>query len=164
MEAYLDIETTGLSPSMDSITVVGIYRDCHEGAVMQQLVGHEINRDSVSAALAGVTTLHTYNGVQFDMRFIEIQLQFRLPAQVVHRDLMYDCWKRNLYGGLKSVERQLGIPRSVQGVSGREAVVLWWRWVDSGDLEALERLLAYNREDVENLVKLRALLDGHGCT
>lgn len=159
MDAYLDIETTGLNPWADSITIVGICRDAPDGTRMLQLVGHDITLDSVESALEGVTTLHTYNGAQFDMRFLEAQLNLKLPATIVHRDLMYDCWRRNLYGGLKSVERQLGIARNIQGVSGREAVTLWWRYVENGDLDALERLLAYNREDVENLLTLRRLLD-----
>lgn len=163
MDAYLDIETTGLSPYGDQITVVGIYRDCRDSVRMRQLVGHEITRDSVEEALQGVTTLHTYNGVQFDMRFLEAQLGVTLPASARHRDLMHDCWKRHLYGGLKAVERALGIPRSVEGVTGREAVSLWWRYVENGDVDALERLLAYNREDVENLLKLRQLLDADSC-
>jgi uncharacterized protein YprB with RNaseH-like and TPR domain len=68
---------------------------------------------------------------------------------------MYECWKHNLYGGLKSVERQLGIAREVQGVSGRMAVELWWRYVRYDDTNALRRLLDYNREDVLNLRRVR---------
>jgi uncharacterized protein YprB with RNaseH-like and TPR domain len=71
MDAYLDIETTGLSPCMDAITVVGICRDTPEGPELRQLVGSDISRDSVEAALAGVTTLYTYNGIRFDAVFLE---------------------------------------------------------------------------------------------
>jgi uncharacterized protein YprB with RNaseH-like and TPR domain len=71
---------------------------------------------------------------------------------------MYDCWKKNLYGGLKSVERQLGIPRVLTEVSGYEAVRLWWRYVDYFDLDALNTLLEYNREDVINLKTLKEKL------
>jgi len=44
---------------------------------------------------------------------------------------MYDCWSKNLYGGLKAVERQLGIERHLKDVNGYEAVRLWWKYVDS---------------------------------
>ena len=45
-------------------------------------------------------------------------------------------------------------------MNGYEAVRLWWRYVDSFDLEALNKLLEYNREDVVNLKTLKAeLLD-----
>jgi len=158
MDAYLDIETTGLSPSMDAITVVGICRDTPEGPELRQLVGSDICRDSVAAALSGVTTLYTYNGIRFDAVFLESQLDYALPSSIIHRDLMHDCWKRQLYGGLKTVEKHLGIAREVQGVSGRQAVELWWRYVRRGDDAALETLLAYNREDVLNLKTLRERL------
>ena len=68
---------------------------------------------------------------------------------------MYDCWRCNLRGGFKAVERQLGIARKLVEVDGRAAVRLWWRYVDSFDLEALDTLLEYNREDVVNLKELK---------
>ena len=71
---------------------------------------------------------------------------------------MHDCHEQGLYGGLKAVERKLGIPRNVMGVDGSEAVRLWWRYRDSFDLEALDRLLKYNREDVINLKTLKEKL------
>jgi len=42
---------------------------------------------------------------------------------------MHHCWRNNLYGGLKAVERTLGIPRKLKEVDGYEAVKLWWRYV-----------------------------------
>ena len=68
---------------------------------------------------------------------------------------MYDCWKKNLYGGFKSVERQLGISRKLTEVNGYEAVRLWWRYVNDCDEDALNTLLKYNREDVLNLKCLK---------
>jgi hypothetical protein len=68
---------------------------------------------------------------------------------------MFDCWRNNLYGGLKSVERQLGIERRLKDVNGWEAVKLWWRYVDSFDTDALNKLLEYNKEDIVNLKTLK---------
>jgi uncharacterized protein YprB with RNaseH-like and TPR domain len=158
MEAYLDIETTGLSPCMDAITVVGIYRRYPEGFQMAQLVGPDITREAVETLLDGVETLYTYNGIRFDAVFLESRLQVTFPCSLTHKDLMHDCWRHGLYGGLKSVERQLGIDRTLSGVSGREAVYLWWRYVRSGDTSALQTLLRYNQEDVLNLKVLRERL------
>lgn len=56
------------------------------------------------------------------------------------------------------MEQRLGIERTLQGVNGRQAVVLWWRYVRQGDEEALQTLLEYNREDVVNLKELRGRL------
>lgn len=158
MEAYLDIETTGLSPCADAITVVGIYRRYPDGYRMAQLVGPDITRAAVEGLLEGVEALYTYNGIRFDAVFLESRLQVEFPRTLAHKDLMHDCWRRGLYGGLKSVERQLGIERKLLGVSGRQAVDLWWRYVRTGDEAALHTLLRYNKEDVLNLKVLRERL------
>ena len=159
LEAYLDTETTGLSPFVDRITVVGIYRQMvPHGFELVQLVGREISCESLLRALDGVGTLYTYNGARFDLVFIEAWLQVALQSLLLHRDLMYDCWRQGLYGGLKAVEQQLGIERTLRGETGRQAVELWWRYVRQGDEEALQTLLEYNREDVVNLKELRERL------
>jgi uncharacterized protein len=63
-----------------------------------------------------------------------------------------------LRGGLKAVERKLGIVRKLPEVNGLEAIRLWWRYVENFDLEALETLLAYNKEDIVNLKTLKEIL------
>lgn len=71
---------------------------------------------------------------------------------------MYDCWQRGLKGGLKAVERRLGIERSMPPLSNAEIQQCWTRWKHHDDEQALGRLLKYNEEDVMNLVRLRELL------
>ena len=61
--------------------------------------------------------------------------------------------------GLKLVEQKLGITRQLTGVSGKDAVALWYTYTKTGCTEALNKLLAYNREDVENLKVLRDALE-----
>lgn len=70
-------------------------------------------------------------------------------------DLMYMCWELDLYGGLKKVEKTLGIIRdeSVEGMNGYDAVKLWYEY-ESGDSKALSLLRLYNYYDVMNLVEL----------
>jgi uncharacterized protein YprB with RNaseH-like and TPR domain len=160
-EAYLDIETTGLSPYLDDITVIGVYMVTDDAPRFVQLVGEEITRENLLKALDGADTIFTYNGRRFDIPFIRDRLDLDLETEFRHHDLMYDCWENNLYGGFKSVEQQLGIPRLLTGISGFEAVVLWWKYKSAGDREALDMLLEYNREDVVNLSALRRIL--HEC-
>jgi len=76
----------------------------------------------------------------------------------MHTDLMYDCWRQNLKGGLKVVERQLGINRRLTGVDRYIAVQLWYDYVNNNNKQALRTLLAYNEEDVVNLRVLRRKL------
>ena len=157
-EAYLDIETTGLSADSCEITVTGIYRWAPHAADCVQLVGRDNTADNILEVLEGIPVIYTYNGRRFDLPFIHSCAGINLERLFSHRDLMFDCWRNNLRGGLKSVERQLGIRRELPDVNGLEAVRLWWRYVETFDLEALEKLLAYNREDVVNLKTLKEML------
>lgn len=158
MDAYLDIETTGLSSRYCDITVVGVCL-CHGGSVkLVQLVGDDVTGDNLLQALDGVATIYTYNGSRFDLPFMRDRLGVDFTGILHHHDLMYDCWRNNLYGGFKAVETQLRIPRRLKGISGLDAVTLWWRYHNDGDREALALLLEYNKEDVLNLVALRERL------
>jgi len=158
VEAYLDIETTGLSPRYYEITVVGIHPVSEHESRFIQLVGEKVTAENILQALDGVGTVYTYNGSRFDLPFIYFRLGLNLARLFKHRDLMYDCWNRSLYGGFKAVERQLGIERQLKEVNGCEAVRLWWRYVESFDLDALNTLLEYNKEDVLNLKILKQKL------
>jgi uncharacterized protein YprB with RNaseH-like and TPR domain len=158
LEAYLDIETTGLSPLHCQVTVVGIYLVQGAGGEVVQLVGNDVTDTNLLNALQGVTSLYTYNGSRFDLPFLKHHLGINLAETCPHRDLMYDCWENNLYGGLKRVERQLGIPRQLTEVDGYEAIRLWWRYVNDYDKAALRTLLEYNKEDVINLKTLKERL------
>jgi len=158
IEAYLDIETTGLSIWDNEITVVGIHLCNGDDTTFIQLVGEDISADSVLEAVKGVNVIYTYNGSRFDLPFIQYRFGLNLAGMFEHCDLMYDCWKNNLYGGFKAVEQQLGIERRLKEVNGFEAIRLWWRYVNDYDKKALRTLLEYNKEDVINLKVLRQKL------
>ena len=157
-EAYIDIETTGLTPSASEITVIGIYICRGDETEFIQFVGRDISADAIIEALDGVDIIYSYNGSRFDLPFIRSQLGINLEVHFHHRDLMYDCWGKKLYGGLKGVERQVGITRKLPEMNGWEAVKLWWKYVDTFDLDALNKLCEYNKEDVINLKTLRDIL------
>jgi uncharacterized protein YprB with RNaseH-like and TPR domain len=157
-EAYIDIETTGLMYGSSEITVVGIYLVRGNETNFVQFVGRDITADAILEALEGVEVIYSYNGSRFDLPFIKSQYGLDIESRFHHRDLMYDCWSKNLRGGLKGVEIQLGITRNLPDMNGREAVKLWWQYVDSFDLDALNKLCEYNKEDVVNLKTLRDIL------
>jgi uncharacterized protein YprB with RNaseH-like and TPR domain len=71
---------------------------------------------------------------------------------------MYECWRQNLKGGLKVVEKLLGIERQLTDVDGYMAVQLWWDYLNNLNEQSLQTLLAYNAEDVVNLRVLRRRL------
>jgi len=155
--AYLDIETTGLSPYSAELTVIGIHVEnrCEE---VVQLIGDEISPSGLIEAIRDISALYTYNGSRFDLPFIMKKLKIDLTDHCPHTDLMYSCWQRNLKGGLKAVERQLGIERRLTDVDGWAAVQLWHNYKWNGCINSLNKLLEYNKEDVLNLKKLREIL------
>lgn len=158
-DAYLDIETTGLCPFYDEITVIGICLATHTQSQLIQLVGREITPANLLRTLRPANTIYTYNGANFDLPFINFRLGIDLAEHFRHHDLMHDCWRNNLYGGFKAVERQLGISRQLCHIRGADAVTLWWRYKNNQDEKALNLLLNYNKEDVLNLMALRRRLE-----
>lgn len=147
--AFLDIETTGLSIGRDAVTVVGIY----DGRRKRSFV-KGVNLEDLPQALQGKKVLVTFNGLRFDVPFLRRAFP-RLPLDQIHVDLMHPLHRLGFYGGLKGIERQLGIERSdeTRGLSGFDAVRLWNAY-EGGDEDALETLVAYNLEDVVNLEPL----------
>ena len=157
-DAYLDIETTGLSWLDADITVVGIYLVNGRESRLVQLVGRDVTVGNLRETIDGVSTIYTYNGSRFDLPFIHGSLGINLNDTFHHHDLMYDCWRCNLFGGFKAVERQLEISRRLQDINGLDAILLWQRYRHYGDRKALDLLLEYNKEDVMNLKMLRERL------
>jgi uncharacterized protein YprB with RNaseH-like and TPR domain len=155
--AYLDIETTGLSPYYNELTVIGLHLDDGNDEVIQ-FVGDEICSTKLIKIIKKVETIYTYNGAQFDLPFIRKKLRVDLTEHCQHEDLKYACWQKNLYGGMKEVERKLGIKRRIADVDGWIAVQLWHNYKFNGCNTSLKKLLAYNKEDVLNLKKLKKKL------
>ncbi len=149
--AYLDIETSWSG----DVTIVGVYRP---GLDTWQGVGPAISPSDVLERLEGARALFTYNGSRFDLPVLRRRIGLDLK-NLTHVDLMHGCWKKGLKGGLKNVERTLGIARETEGVDGLQAMRLWDRYARAGDREALSLLLRYNREDVENLETLALKLE-----
>jgi len=156
--AYLDIETTGLSRHYAELTVIGIAIESGSKLKVVQLFEDNLTDTHLLEALEGVERIYTYNGSRFDLPFIKAKLHIDLKQTHKHIDLMYTCWKQNLYGGLKEVEKKLQIKRKLQDIDGRMAVRLWYDYVNNYDKDALKRLLKYNREDTVNLRLLRRKL------
>jgi len=159
--AYLDIETTGLSRYDCDLTVIGIGLEQAGRIKVIQLIETDLHEEKLLKALQGVDEIYSYNGSRFDLPFIKAKLVVDLKQWFKHTDLMYDCWRKNLKGGLKVVEKKLGIKRHLSNVDGYAAVQLWWDYANNNDEWALQTLLAYNEEDVVNLHVLRQKLRVH---
>jgi uncharacterized protein YprB with RNaseH-like and TPR domain len=144
--AYVDIETTGLSPGHSHITVIGIYNGKEAKTFIRG-----IDIDDIVEEFEKYDFLVTFNGARFDLPFIRREFP-QVDLNKLHADLMYPLRRISLTGGLKKIEVELGITRSedVAGINGFDAVHLWHQY-ERGDQEALELLLEYNRADIVNL-------------
>lgn len=146
---YLDIETTGLSRERNKVTVVGAY----DGKKVYQLVrGKNLEKENLEQILDLGEKIVTYNGKRFDVPFLKENYDIKVNGN--HKDLMYLGWKCGLKGGLKEIEKEIGIDRDSGVCGGSEAVKLWKKYENDGHEEALQKLLMYNREDVVNLVEV----------
>lgn len=145
---FFDIETTGLDHGRDDVTTVSF----HQGGETTTLVqGRDLTADALREQFRRADLLVTFNGKRFDVPFLEASFDLTLDAP--HLDLMYTCRQLDLSGGLKQVERDVGIERDRPDISGRDAVRLW-REYERGDPDALDTLVSYNREDAVNLQSL----------
>jgi len=147
---YLDIETTGHFQG-NSTTVVGTY----DGSDFNVLVkGRDLSKESIESLVEGKKMLITFYGRGFDVPVLESEFGVRLPK--IHYDLCFAGKIIGYHGGLKRIEKQLGICRGEDtlGLSGMDAVYLWREYEKRGNEEALERLISYNKEDVVNLERI----------
>ena len=142
---YIDIETTGLSPSYDDITVVGTFNGREYKAFV---AGH--NLKDLSRELGKYAVAVTFNGSGFDMRFLRRHFSSSIPP--VHIDLRWTTYKLGYRGGLKEIEPRFGQRRSTRlaNLDGFDAIILWNRHCQ-GDRDALKLLIEYNQADVVNL-------------
>ncbi|MBM3889983.1 MAG: exonuclease [Verrucomicrobia bacterium] len=149
---YLDIETDGHPKETGTITCVGLY----DGRTPRMLVnGRDLGQ--LADALAPYRMVVTYNGGPFDLPFIRAKFPgIRLPP--LHVDLCPTLRRVGLRGGLKGIERQVGLdrPEVVEEADGWTAVLLWRRHL-AGDARALPTLVRYCAEDIVALQPLARL-------
>lgn len=151
--AFVDIETTGLSPQFSDITMVGVldYRG------YRAFVRDE-NLEDLRGAMEEYDLVVTFNGAAFDLPFIEHKLG-RMFAQVAHIDLMFPLRRLGFKGGLKAIEQRMkvGRPSALSQLNGFDAVLMWRMW-RNGDRPARDTLVRYNAEDVASLPRIAEIV------
>lgn len=139
---YFDIETTGLSSYDNHITVISAYRN---GKLKTFVYGE--NLDDFLELVDDSTLLVTFNGNCFDIPFVE--KSFNIPnINCPYIDLRWICYHQGYSGGLKSIEKQLGLqrPKGITEIDGFEAVRLYHQW-QKGDLHSRKKLIQYCQVD-----------------
>ena len=101
---FLDIETTGLSPDYNEVTVIGAL-----GGGQLALFVKGINLDQFPAYVDQFPLLVTFNGSQFDVPFLRAHFPGARLDQA-HIDLRFALASLGYRGGLKVMERTSGSP------------------------------------------------------
>lgn len=145
--AYVDIETTGLAPETDHLTVVGLF----DGKRVHSYV-HGHNLGDFARDIRQYDMLVTFNGSMFDVPFLKRHVP-GLKMSRLHVDLRFILASLGVRGGLKRIEQQFGMEREddLKGMTGYDAVKLWQAYKKGGDAAALDRLVRYNAADICNL-------------
>lgn len=156
--ACLDIETSGLMPEAGGYpTAVGIY----DGYDYKCLVrGNGLTPENLKDELEGYKYLITFFGSVFDIPFLKKTVP-GISLDMPHFDLCFGARRLGLKGGLKRLEASLGMkrPEDIDGMDGYDAVRLWDA-ARRGSREALDLLVAYNKEDTVNLWHIAEVLYG----
>jgi len=153
---YLDIETTGFDAKRSDLTIIGIY----DGSEVKTYInGFNLKEEALKDELKNYQVLVTFFGSAFDVPFIRRKFP-KIDFDMPHFDLCFAGRKIGLSGGLKHIEKVVGIKRDeeVEGIDGYEAVRLWKKWKKQNDEEALRTLTKYNEEDVLNLEPLAEII------
>ena len=143
--AYLDIETTGLSPQYSHITTIAVY----DGKRIYDFIRGE-NLDEFPAFISKFPAITTFYGKSFDIPFIKKEMGIEFNQ--IHFDVCFLLKRLKIKGGLKKIEKRFGISRGdLEELDGYSAVLLWKKFMKTQKKEYLDTLLAYNNEDVINL-------------
>lgn len=146
---FLDIETTGLS-NYSHITLIGLYDGINTKTMIN---GINFDVKALKEELKKYKLIVTFNGATFDLPFIRKRFPGLVPA-IPHLDLRHACSRIGLKGGLKEIEKQLGIKRKnpvIERICGGDAAMLWKMFKATGDDYYLKLLVEYNEEDIINL-------------
>lgn len=149
---FFDIETTGLDKDRNKVTTIAMHRG---GETKTFVRGENLTQENLKEELFESSLLVSFNGKRFDQPFLEHN--FDLEIENPHIDLMYIFKRLGYSGGLKQIEKDLGVERELEDIDGREAVRLWKKYEKTGNREHLNKLLKYNKYDTRNLQDLLEL-------
>ena len=163
VRAYIDIETTGLDPEADDLTVVGIAIEQDGELRLVQLYEGKLSRKSLLAALAGVDILYSWNGLRFDLPFIAeraIVHRVELPAPPSEIDLLHisrRLWKDYLPDcRLVTLEQHVCGRRRTGDIPSHLIPKAYHDYVESGDARLVADVIRHNAHDLVTMAHLLA--------
>ena len=149
---FLDIETTGLDSKNNDITVIGLFDGINTKTMIKNI---NLDYKKLKEELQRYKLIVTFNGSSFDVPFINKTYPGLLP-DIPNFDVKSITPRLNLKGGLKKIERKLGIRRNkiIEKFYGGDALTLWKMYRSTNDEYYLNLLIEYNDDDIINLKKV----------
>lgn len=116
--------------------------------------GDDLSWRTLKEHLSGIDFLVTFNGSSFDLPLLKGS-GYDI-GEPLHLDLRGYCRRARLPGGLKNIERCIGIGRSreLEFSTSEQVSYLWKAWERQGSKNALDLLIRYNQQDVDSLPHL----------
>lgn len=168
---FLDIETTGLSGSMEPLFLIGLLKVGEEGIRCTQLLARDPSEEpsillEMMSYVRDKSTLMTFNGDSFDIPYIEkrmsycnlsfpevISVDLLKPARKRYRDKLASC-------SLQSLERnvlKLSDWNREDDIPGSAIPRVYWEYVNSGNDGLLLPIIKHNLMDLLSTARLWAL-------
>ena len=149
---FLDIETTGLDSKNNDITVIGLFDGINTKTMIKNI---NLDYKKLKEELQRYKLIVTFNGSSFDVPFINKTYPGLLP-DIPNFDVKSITHRLNLKGGLKKIERKLGIRRNkiIEKFYGGDVLTLWKMYRSTNDEYYLNLLIEYNDDDIINLKKV----------
>jgi uncharacterized protein len=145
---FLDIEVSGVKKE-DYVFLIALY-DGIDTKIMIKGINLDLRR--LKTFVKNYPLIISFNGSVHDMPFLKKRYP-DLFSDKIHIDLRFLANKAGLSGGLKEIERKLGIPRSKIQSTYRSGDIkrLWRMFKAGGDDYYLKLLLEYAEDDVISL-------------
>lgn len=153
--AFFDIETDGLGEHA-AVTMIAVLLDDRVDVLTR---GEDLDEFLVRIETADL--LVSFNGATFDEP--KLLNHFRIPnLPKPHLDLRKVCKARGITGGLKQIEKRIGLirPADIVAMTGEDADWMWRAWRKDGDAGLRAKLYRYCAADVIALRHLAAHLLG----
>ncbi|MCL2059215.1 MAG: ribonuclease H-like domain-containing protein [Oscillospiraceae bacterium] len=170
---FLDTETTGLSGGAGTVAfLLGVGHFCDDGFIIKQYLMRDYDEEQsllnhLQAELGSRGALVTYNGKTFDINLLEsrfIMNGMRLPRVECHIDLLHPSrriWRRCLENcRLSTIEKEILGERRVEDIPGHLIPQVYFEYLETREMEAMEMVLLHNRLDILAMVAvLKYVLD-----
>ena len=171
---FIDIETTGLNKSFDTIYLIGLvfFDDSLKNWKIKQLFAEELIEEvdillEAYNILSKFDVIVNYNGTSFDIPFINNKLFYYKTNLSIDIHLSLDLYKviksnknilplKNLK--LKTIEEYLGIYRE-DNCTGKECIYFYYDYLVTKNKLTEEKILLHNYEDLYYLLDVINILN-----